>query len=407
MPGTKSTRRNFLATASGAAATLGTSATVARAAAGANDRLSIGVIGVGGRGTALMDSILKQSKTHNVDVTAVCDVWNVNLNRAAGIVKKASGKQPRTFTRFGELLALDDVDAVVIATPDLGHTPILIEALNAGKDVYDEKPMAMEIELADQALKLARAKKAVVQDGTQRRSEGKWKAAAKAITDGVVGDVTRVSAGVYFNQDRWKRGYDDCKKKDVDWEAFLFNRPKRPFDPKLLRRWHLYYLCTNGLSGLWMSHYVDALNIVMGSTYPSGVSAHGGAYYWPERETEDTFHALIDYPEGFLFDWGMSLTNGSGGGFVVYGRQATLNVETLTLSGSGMPTDNQILGKRLGAVPPNQNHQANWLECIRSRNKPNADIEYGHQHAVTAILAYQAMKKGAKQTYTPTKPSPA
>jgi predicted dehydrogenase len=403
MSGTKTTRRGFLATTSGAAAALATTAAVSRAAPGANDRLSIGMIGVGGRGTSLMESVLKLSETHNVDVTALCDVWQVNLNQAAEIVKKASGKPPRTFTRFGELLALDDVDAVMIATPDFGHTPIMIEALKAGKDVYVEKPMAMEISLADQALKLARDKKAVVQVGTQRRSEGKWKAAGKAVADGVVGKVTRVSAGVYFNQDRWKRNYDDCKEKDVDWDAYLFNRPKRSFDPKLLRRWHLYYLCTNGLSGLWMSHYVDALNIVMGSTYPKSAYAHGGTYYWPERETEDVFHALIDYPEGFLFEWGMGLTNGSGGGFNVCGRKGTLNVETLTLSGSGMPTDNQILGKRVGDVPPNQHHQANWIECIRSRNKPNADIEYGHQHSVATILAAVAMKTGERQTYTPPK----
>jgi len=404
MSGTKSTRRSFLATASATAATLGTSAAVARAAAGANNRLSIGVIGVGGRGTSLMNEVLKLSKTHNVDVTAVCDVWNVNLNRAAEVVKKASGKKPQTFTRFGELLALDDVDAVMIATPDFGHTPIMIEALKAGKDVYVEKPMAMEIELADEALKLAREKKAVVQVGTQRRSEGKWKAAAKAVADGMVGMVARVTAGVYVNQDRWKRPYSDCREKDVDWDAYLFNRPKRPFDPKLLRRWHLYYLCTTGLSGLWMSHYLDAVNIVMGSTYPKGAYAHGATYYWPERETEDTFHALIDYPEGFLFDWGMNLTNGAGGGFVVYGCKATLNVETLTMSGSGLPTDNQIQGKRLGDVPANQNHQANWIDCIRSRSKPNADIEYGHQHAVGAILAFQAMKTGVRQAYTSSKP---
>lgn len=394
------TRRGFLA-ASTATAAVGLGAAAARAAKGANDRLSIGIIGAGGRGSALMDEINKITQSHNVEITAVCDVWKVNLKAAAGRVRNWTNKEPRTFTRFGELLALKDVDAVIIATPDFGHAPILVEALKAGKDVYVEKPMAIELDPANEALSLAREKNAVVQVGTQKRSEGKYRAARKLIAEKALGEVTRVSTGVYFNQERWARDFSDCKEQDVDWDAYLFNRPKRPFDPRLLRQWHLHYLCTNGLSGLWMAHYIDANNIIMSSTYPRCATAHGANYHWKNRETEDTFHALLEFPEGYLFDWGMGLANGAGTHFTVHGRLATLDIDNMVFSGAGGPQDKELLGKKVQDIPPDQNHMANWIECIRSRQRPNADIEYGHQHAVATIMAAEAMQTGRRHMYDP------
>ena len=141
--------------------------------------------------------------------------------------------------------------------------------LEAGKDVYVEKPMSIDLEPANKALDLARAGDRVVQAGTQRRSDGQHIAAAKLVATGILGRISRVTAEVDFNEPRWARGYGDCKQADVDWDAYLFNRPKTPFDPRLLRRWHLYKLCTNGLSGLWMSHYADAVHMIVGAKYPA------------------------------------------------------------------------------------------------------------------------------------------
>ncbi len=396
-------RREFLATASGTAVVLGTGVGMARAAAGANDRLSIGIIGTGGRGSYLMGRILGLADSHNVRVTALCDVWRVNLDKAAGQVEKTLGKKPRTFTRFGDLLALDDVDAVMIATPDFGHTPIMIQALKAGKDVYVEKPMSQEIKAADEAFRLTQENGRIVQVGTQRRSEGKYKAIFRTLSAGTIGHISRISASVDFNQARWLRAYDDCKAKDVDWDAYLFNRPAQPFDPKLLRRWHLYKTCTNGLSGLWMSHFADAVNIIMGSTYPTSAVAHGGTYVWKEnREHCDTFHALLDYPEGFLFNWSMGLANSAGGHFTVHGTQGTLDVDKMTYSGAGGPGGKEpIPTTKVTGARPNENHQANWIECLRSRKRPNASIDYGHRHAVATIMTAAALHTGQRQIYDP------
>jgi predicted dehydrogenase len=395
-------RRGFL----GAAALAGGGLLSARAA-GANDRLSLGLIGAGDRGTALLGQVLGLAKAQNVEVTAVCDVWRVNREKAASRVRAASGREPRTFTRFGDLLALKDVGAVVIATPDFAHAPILLAALKAGKDAYVEKPMALDVGEASEALDLARAGTRVVQAGTQYRSHGGYHAAARALAAGAVGTSNRVTAQANFNGARWARPFADCKEADVDWPAYLFNRPARPFDPKQLRRWQLYRDFTNGLPGLWMSHYADAVHLLTGAKYPSAAVALGGVYAWKDgREHADTIHAALDYPEGFLFDWGMGLGNAAGTRFRVHGTRGTLDLGTnyaapsdVTITPEGGPRASRSARK----VPsdPSPDHMANWLECLRTRQRPRADIQYGHQHAVATILTAAALETGRRQRYDP------
>jgi len=372
-------------------------------AVGSGERISIGIIGCGDRGSAHMGDIRDLAAKHNAEITAICDVWKVNLARAAASIKGWSGREPRQFTRFGEVLALSDVDAVVIATPDFSHAPILIAALRAGKDVYVEKPMSIDLAEATEALDLARAGNRVVQAGTQRRSEGAYRAAAREVATGLLGPLSRVSASVNFNEPRWARAFDDCREADVDWDAYLFNRPRRPFDPKLLRRWHLYRDFTNGLSGLWMSHYADSLHFFTGAKYPASSVAHGGTYFWKDgREHTDTFHALLDYPEGFLFDWGMSLANSAGNHFRIHGALGTLDVEKWTISPAGGSPGTPVKERKIEA-DANVSHMGNWLECLRSRARPAADIQCGHQHAVATILAAKALETGKRWRYDPGK----
>lgn len=396
MSTTSISRRNFLATG-GAALTAGMA--LNNTVFGANDRLSIGMIGTGSRANAHIASLARLRDSHNVTITAVCDVWRPNREAAAGKVEKWFGKKPFATSRFGEVLARDDVDAVVIATPDFGHTPIMLEALEAGKDVYVEKPMALDLDNATKAVDLTRKNGRVVQVGTQRRSEGRWKAAYNFLQEGSLGHVSRISASNCFNHPRWARDFSDCKKEDVDWEAYLFNRPMVDFDPKLLRRWHLYKMCTNGISGLWMVHLIDAATIVMGADYPDSAVAHGGLYVWKDgREHCDVFHALIDFPEGFLFDWSMSLTNAAGSRYNIHGRYGTMDLDALTYSGAGGEKGKEVEAGKL-TPEPDQDHMANWLDCMRSRKDPNAPIECGHQHSAASIMAAAALHTGQRQCY--------
>lgn len=387
-------RRRFLA-ASGAVV----GASIMERAYGANERIRVGLIGTGDRCGSHLQDLSRLKGSSNVEVIAVCDVWRPNRESMAARVEKAFGKKPFQTSKFPELLAQKNVDAVVIATPDFGHTPIMIEALKAGKDVYVEKPMSLSVEEANEALDLARDNGRIVQAGTQRRSEGRWKAARKLIQSGRLGKVSRISAANCFNEPRWARDYSNCKAEDVDWDAYLFNRPKVAFDPRLLRQWHLFKMCTNGISGLWMSHLVDAAANVTGASYPNSAVALGGIYVWKDgREHTDVFHALLDYPEGFLFDWAMCLTNASGTHYTIHGQNGTIDMEELTYSGDGGVGDKKIQVGKLENIP-DENHMADWLDCIRSRQKPAADIEIGHQHAVATIMAAQSLETGLRTTY--------
>lgn len=396
-------RRTFLKQTSivAGAATVNAWAAPAQRSVSANSTIHIGVIGTGDRASALMREILALQKTENVAITAVCDVWKINREAAVLRVQQAAGIAPRQCSRFSELLAIGDVDAVVIATPDFSHGTILTAALDAGKDVYIEKPMTVDVESANKAFDLARAKGRVVQAGTQRRSEGRFIGAARLIASGAIGPINRVSAAMNVNQARWQRAFHDCRESDVDWDAFTLGRLQRPFDARLLRCWQLFRETSNGLPGLWMTHYADAVHMLTGATYPSRVVSLGGNYVWKDgREHADTFHTVLEYPDGFLFDWSMGLGNSSGVHFTLHGTKGTLDAERWTCSNDGAPG---VKADALSRVAiPNEHvigHMQNWLQCVRSRKRPNADIQFGHQHAVATIMAASALATGRCQRW--------
>jgi predicted dehydrogenase len=388
-------RRAFLATTAASLAASTSALSSARASFAPNDTIGIGLIGVGGRMSAHLAELLQVGSARNVRIAAVCDVWRPARERAADRVAAKHGEAPKTFSRYADLLAAPGVDAVIIATPDFAHGTILCAALEAGKDVYIEKPMTIDLDSANRALDLARAKDLVVQAGTQRRSEGAFRAATKAVSTGALGQISRVSAGNHFNQPRWMQKADDVKPSDVDWVAFNLGREGVPFNPMLLKCWQLYKATSNGLPGLWMTHFADAVHMMTGCGYPTAASAGGGIYVWKDgREHADTFHALVEYPEDFLFDWAMSLGNTAGNHFSLHGTKGTLDVNAGT-----------ITAEAPGAKPtrferqPSESHLENWLECLRSRAKPNADIAMGHQHVVATVMCAEALAKGRRMAY--------
>ncbi len=397
------TRRRFIKKSVGAATAFSMTAAVARAVPGANERINIGAIGVGDQGGNLVKQIAGIKDQLNAQVVALCDVWKVNREAKAKMVEEAFGAKPKTFTRFGDLLAEKDIDAVTIAIPDFAHGPALLAALRADKDVYVEKPMCMTLAETNEALDLTRTRKRVVQTGTMRRSQGIYKTAHEVISSGALGKINRVTSSVNFAGARWLRDYTNCKAEDVDWEAYLLNRPARPFDPKLLRRWHLYKELTLGIAGLWQVHFTDTINMIMGTTYPTSAVTHGGTFIYTEnREHCDTYHTLLVYPEGFLFNWSFSLGNTADNPFKFYGLRGTYDVDKCMLSGDGGVKDNQVEDKKYNPQP-NTSHMGNWLECIRTRNKPLTDIETGHQHSVAAIMSTAALETGCRQVYDPAK----
>ena len=262
-------RRSFLAASAFTAAS-------ARRVLGANDRIRIGLIGTGGRGTNHIDDLIKL-KDLNVAITASCDVYRANREKGAARIAKGFGSPPRTTTDYRELLAWKDVDAVIIATPDFGHPIILKAAVEAGKDAYVEKPFATTFEDGKAAYLAVKKTDRVVAAGTQRRSDGQFMTAARQVRSGSLGKVTRVEFAMAVHAPRWHRPVENIDPADVDWKMFQMGRIDKPFDPRLLREWQLFGgITTNGIPGLWMSHYIDLVPWFMGDPYPSGAVSSGG-----------------------------------------------------------------------------------------------------------------------------------
>jgi predicted dehydrogenase len=372
---------------------------------GANERISIGVIGCGGRGSYLVGQARKVAKELNLDFTAVCDVWRPNRESMSARFKEWTGKEPFSTSRYADLLARDDVDAVFIATPDHAHTPILIAAVGIGKDAYCEKPMAVRLEDAIIAVDAVRETKRVVQIGTQRRSEGIHIAGAKLVRSGVLGTISEVKTGWHDSNPRWARSSEDVKQEDVDWKQYLMYLPDRAFDPRRYRCWHLYKDYTVGTPGLLGSHTIDIGTWFMDDPLPKTAVAHGGIYVWKDgREHADTIECLYEYPKGFMLTYSTRLGNSKmDAEAVFYGTGGTFYTEPLwTVSPEGGREKERV--KEAIKVKPEGgiDHVRNWIECLRSRKDPNAPIEVGYAHSVASIMAFRAWESGRRQLYVPT-----
>lgn len=383
---------------------LGTVAAAPAAAAGRtwspNDRIGIGLIGNGSRGRFHLGD-LQKAKAENIAITGVCDVHRPARETMAERAGTAFGAAVKKTADYRELLGWKEVDAVIIASPDFTHSEILAEAVRAGKDVYCEKPMATVFADAKRAYHAVRASRQVVQIGTQRRSDPGLLGAAKLMQQGVLGQVTRVDMEVNFQEPRWRRSAPEFREEDVDWGRFLFGRSERPFEARRIREWQLFRDYTNGLPGLWMSHFIDLVPWFTGKPYPVSAVASGGVYLWKDgRETEDTFQALLEYPGGMLVRWAMSLTNASPANRNLwYGTRGMLDCDALRISGEG--------SKGLGNVAPEiavepvqaESHMENFLRCVRSRKTPRADIQAGFSHAVAGTMSAEALRSGRRVTF--------
>ncbi len=395
---TKTSRRTFLAAGAGAA--LAGWAVSAQRAQGANERIRIGIIGCGGRGTYQMEEIEKIAQQDNAEIVAVCDVWKPNREKAVARVTEKFGKAPFATTHFEEVLARTDVDAVVITTPDHAHCPVLAAAAKAKKDAFCEKPMASKLEDAIAAHDAVKANHIVAQIGTQRRSDGSHKAAAKLIQSGILGTISEVDTAWHDTNPRWARPFDDVREEDVDWEQYTMGGPKRPFDPRRYRCWHLFRDYTCGLPGLLGSHLIDVGTWYMDDPLPKYGSAVGGIYVWKDgREHCDTIECLFEYPKGFLLRYSNRLGNvRPTPEIVVYGTKGSFD----TTSWKAVPDGGgkEKLTEAIGISPePSDNHMSNFLACMRNRQTPNASIDMGFAHSVAALLASESQRRGVQLAY--------
>ncbi|MCO5352388.1 MAG: Gfo/Idh/MocA family oxidoreductase [Bryobacteraceae bacterium] len=368
-----------------------------------SSQIRIGLIGAGGRGRYLMGELAK-SQESNFAITAVCDVHRPTLQAAAAAIGKQYGAPPKTSTRYQDILANKDIDAVILAAPDHTHARMLKEAVEAGKDVYCEKPMGTNLAEARAAFLAVKRSRQVVQIGTQRRSEGPYVEAARLFREGIIGKVTRVDLQVHFQEPRWRRDYHMVQPADIDWEAFDFGRDLGPFDARKWREWQLFSPLSNGIPGLWMSHLIDLAHWFLDDPYPRSVVASGGVFLWKDgRQTSDVFYALLDYPKDFLVSFAMSLTNSAGNRNLWFGEKGIFDGDRLVFLPEGSRNPDRLAEPRKIEPSRLNSHTDNWLQCLRSRQTPRADIQAGFSHAVAGTMAAAALETGRRITFDPGK----
>ena len=420
----KVNRRKFLDQTArlAAGAAIGTTALSYSRILGANQRIALGHIGIGNRGRELDGIASRLKEPHNVEMTAVCDLWKVNRERAVAANKDYYGRTPRDFKYMEDLLAFKDVDAVLISTPEHSHSPVLKAVAEAGKDAYVEKPMGNVLEEAKAARDAVLSRNLIVQVGTQHRSELYPRAAQELIQTGALGEVSKVEVVWNYHGPRW-RGRPEVKQireEDTDWRKWLMTRPDRPFDPQIYFEFRLYKEFSSGIADQWMSHGIDLVHWFMDVHFPKSVTAHGGIFAWRDgRENPDTFQALLEYPKGFMVSYATSFGNDSESFTRYMGKKATL----INLGGEGSPRyqlveekgnheDNpNVYGERQQkfitlpgekGLPPTAigdedlHHMTNWFECLRSRKQPHATVENGFAHSAACIMAAHSYWGGKK-----------
>ena len=364
--------------------------------------MRIGIVGPGARGTSLMKDFFQHAREMNAEMVGVCDLWTQRQEEAAARVKEMTGKEPRKFKYIQDLLGMPDLDGVIIATPDFAHAKLLTQAVKAGKDVYCEKPMGNVLEEVKEAYRTVKGSKQVVQIGTQGLSSGSYQAAQAFVKSGRLGVISRVALESNFNGPRWRgvAAVKQIREQDTDWNAWLLGRPARRFDPRLYFEFRLYKGFSTGIADQWMSHAITGVHHVMDDYFPYSAVAHGGTFvYRDERENPDTFEALLAYPKGFLVCYSTMFGNDAPGGSRYYAQNGMLEErrDGFVATGTGGAKRAERLAEEITVKPVNPvHHMRNWLECIRTRQTPNADVWSGYGHSVACIMAAQAEVAGRR-----------
>jgi len=399
-------RREFLKTA-GAALTTSIFTGNVR---GANDRIRVAFIGMGRMGTESMEVAMKLP---NVEVPAVCDVYQPNLEKAVTITGRGADGTPdarskaKGITDFREILHDKSIDAVNISTPDHWHPYMTVEACKNGKDVYVEKPISVVIDEGRKMVQAARKYDRVVQVGTWQRSGVHFQKAVEIVSSGKLGKVTFVRTWNYGHQPQEGIGNppDADPPAGLDWNMWLGPAPTRPFnknrfgvDPKQYSFFRYFWDYAGGMMTDWGIHLLDIVQMAFNETEPASIAGIGGKFYLQDnRETPDTLAITYEYPNGMLVTYENREANAQsmfkhGYGILFHGTEGTLFVDRAGYQ--LVPEKNSPL-EAVEAQRSNDaldDHWQNFIDCIKTRKRPNSDIEIGHHSTTTAILGNMAYR---------------
>lgn len=390
---------------------------------GANDRINIGLIGCGGRGSSDAGTFTKYAQDNNnaCQILAVCDPYEKRKRKQMEL-HKAKG-----FTDYREVLAMSEIDAVIVATPDHWHATVALEAMGQGKDVYLEKPMCHTIKEVEQLLSTVRESKRVVQVGSQTTSADQWWKAKKAIADGMIGKMIMSQGSYHRNsiEGEWNYPIDaaagpDGKGEDhIDWAMWLGPAPKRAYDADRFFRFRKYWDYSGGIATDLFFHVVAPLNICWDKPqYPTKVMASGGNYAFTDgREVPDTFHLVAEYAEGHSLVLSSSMGNsqhipglirGHEGTIIMveHGRfegatpDITIRPELVRSPDKGHgPFPDYKFGDKEVKIPVDQYdmmqaHIGNFLQCMRTRETPRLSVETAAHAQILISLAVDSYREG-------------
>lgn len=375
----------------------------------ANETIVFGAIGVNSMGNHIMNLTLNQP---NTQCAAICDVdANVAQKRAEEVFKK-TGKRPEIFSDYRKMLEMKDLDAVTIGTPDHWHCLPMVEACQAGKDVYVEKPLANSIAECDLMVAATRKYQRVVQVGQQQRSGEHWQQAVKHIKEGGVGSIRKVNVWGNFNYGLGqKKMADEAVPQGLDFDKWLGPAPQRSYNKARHHgSWRFFWDYGGGLITDWGAHLIDivlwAKDVKMS---PVAVTATGGnfadpSYYHETFDTMDVSYQLADFTINWQHLAGVEVGPfGRNYGIAFVGNNATLVIDR---GGWEVFPERENNFYKIPALPPRRNgkenheeHVKNWLSCIKDRKEPNCPIENGRLVALYAHLGNIALRTQSQLNY--------
>jgi len=443
-------------------------------------RLRVGIIGFGIRGPQIasaagfmhpdqLESLRKASRDNNqdtryqefleqedlnIEITAVCDIFSVYALKAqetgANVERECSlsgnAVMPRIYNNYRELIAADDVDAVIIAAPDHWHAPMTIEAARTGKHVYCEKPMSWSVEETYEVRKAVKESGIVFQLGHQNRQTEAYLKAKDAIKKDVLGKISLIEVTTNRNSPNGAWVYPihpEASRDTIDWDQFIGQAPYHDFSLERFFRWRCWWDYSTGLSGDLLTHEYDAMNQILGLGIPDSATSSGGIYYFKDgRTVPDVLHTVFEFSDRELtMMYSATLASGHSRGKLIMGHDATMELgSTMNIYADSESTrygekiKNGIIdpslpilsftpgksgvdavtsateayfagrgllytyrgGKRINTT---HLHLKEWLTCIRNGGKPSCNIDQGFDEAITAHMGTMAYREGRRMTW--------
>ncbi len=373
---------------------------------GANDRIAAAFIGVGVMGSENLGAAMKQP---GVAAVAVCDVYQPNLEKAAALARR-QGHQAREVRDFREILADKSIDVVCISTPDHWHPYMAVEACKAGKDVYVEKPVCLSLNEGQLMIQAARKFNRVVQAGTWQRSGAHFQKACDIVRSGELGKISFVRTWIYNNMPQEGIGTppDAEPPPGLDWELWLGPAPQRRFNPNrfgVYPKAYSYFRYFWDYAGGHLTdsgiHMLDIVQMAFGEAMPKAVTALGGKYWLnDDTETPDTLQVAFDYGT-FLGSWEHRNNNTDGTkarlmGITFHGTNGTLYLDRTLFRITPEPGSGLAAQEMKREADPHPLHWANFIDCVRTRKRPNSDIETGVRSSETCVLGNSSYRAATR-----------